>query len=182
MLTPAAGLVALRQLWRRPTASRQRQRSAGGNQSLALPCGRVPHSGLGDQLFAARLFWLLCGVVTLQMVAVIARRLGVNAARATLPTLSCYGFVYRNVVARGFALAQLLMLAGVTVLCAARRANRELDVGAGLLLGAATFTNYLAVFIGFDALSWWCAWLRCSSAPLAPIAGERNSAAAAWRP
>ena len=118
---------------------------------------------VGDGLFAARLFSVLCGVGALGLVAVIARRVGASAVMALLLTLGCYGFVYINVVARGFALAELLLLAGVAVLCAPRRPGRLLEVGAGMLLGAATFTNYLAVFVALGALSWWCAWPRLRS-------------------
>lgn len=118
---------------------------------------------VGDGLFAARLFSVLCGVGSLGLVAVIARRAGASAVMALLLTSGCYGFVYINVVARGFALAQLLLLAGVAVLCAPRRPGRRLEVAAGMLLGAATFTNYLAVFVALGALSWWCAWPRLGS-------------------
>ncbi len=126
---------------------------------------------VGDGLFAARLFSVLCGVGALGLVAVIARRVGASAVMALLLTLGCYGFVYINVVARGFALAQLLLLAGVAVLCAARRPGRVQGVAAGMLLGAATFTNYLAVFVALGALCWWCAWPRLR------LPGER----AFWR-
>jgi 4-amino-4-deoxy-L-arabinose transferase-like glycosyltransferase len=115
---------------------------------------------VGDGLFAARLFSVLCGVGALGLVAVIARRVGASAVMALLLTLGCYGFVYINVVARGFALAQLLLLAGVAMLSAARRPGRVQGVAAGMLLGAATFTNYLAVFVALGALCWWCAWPR----------------------
>jgi 4-amino-4-deoxy-L-arabinose transferase-like glycosyltransferase len=115
---------------------------------------------VGDGLFAARLFSVLCGIGALGLVAVIARRVGARVVMALLLTLGSYGFVYINVVARGFALAQLLLLAGVAVLCAARRPGRVQEVAAGMLLGAATFTNYLAVFVALGALCWWCAWPR----------------------
>jgi 4-amino-4-deoxy-L-arabinose transferase-like glycosyltransferase len=115
---------------------------------------------VGDGLFAARLFSVLCGVGALGLVVVVARRVGASAVMALLLTLGCYGFVYINVVARGFALAQLLLLAGVAVLSAARRPGRVQGVAAGMLLGAATFTNYLAVFVALGALCWWCAWPR----------------------
>jgi 4-amino-4-deoxy-L-arabinose transferase-like glycosyltransferase len=120
---------------------------------------------VGDGLFGARLLSVVCGVGALGLVAVIARRVGASAVMAPLLTLGCYGFVYINVVARGFALAQLLLLAGVAVLCAVRRPGRLLEIAAGLLLGAATFTNYLAVFVALGALSWWCAWPR----PRSPV-------------
>lgn len=126
---------------------------------------------VGDGLFAARLFSVVCGVGALGLVAVIARRVGASAVMALLLTLGCYGFVYINVVARGFALAELLLLAGAAVLCAASRPGRVLEAAAGMLLGAAAFTNYLAVFVALGALSWWCAWSRSCSP------GER----ALWR-
>jgi hypothetical protein len=48
----------------------------------------------------------------------------------------------------------LLSVAGVAVLLLAR-ARPRLALWAGLLLGAATFANYLAVFVGCTALVWW---------------------------
>ena len=109
---------------------------------------------VGGGLFAARLFSVLCGVATLAIVAAIARQAAVPVAAALLLTLGCYGFVYTSLVARGFALAQLLSVAGVAVLLLAQ-ARPRLALWAGLLLGAATFANYLAVFVGCAALAWW---------------------------
>jgi hypothetical protein len=77
----------------------------------------------------------------------------VPVATAMLLTLGCYGFVYTDVVARGFALAQLLNLSGVALLLLSRRSPRHAFCG-GLLLGAATFTNYLAAFGACAALLW----------------------------
>ena len=140
---------------------------------------------VGDGLFAARLFSVLCGVGALGLVAVIARRVGVNAVMAVLLTLGCYGFVYINVVARGFALAQLLLLAGVAVLSAPRRLGRVAELAGGMLLGAATCTNYLAVFVALGALFWWCAWPRLWS-PGGGVFWRRGMAAllgfAVWLP
>ncbi len=109
---------------------------------------------VGGGLFATRLFSVLCSVATLAIVAAIARRAAVPVAAAMLLTLGCYGFVYTGLVARGFALAQLLSVAGVAVLLLAQ-ARPRLALWAGLLLGAATFANYLAVFVGCAALAWW---------------------------
>ena len=107
----------------------------------------------GDSLFAARLASVLFSVVTLGMVAVIARSMGIPAAPAVLLTVGCYGFAYTGAIARGFALAQMLNVAGVALLAGAdRRAGRML--GAGMLFGAATFANYLAAFVGCAALLW----------------------------
>jgi 4-amino-4-deoxy-L-arabinose transferase-like glycosyltransferase len=106
---------------------------------------------VGDGLFAARLFSVLCGLATLGAVAGVAKTLRIPVAAAVLLTLGCYGFVYINVIARGFALAELLCVGGVAMLIAAREC-RWLALLGGLLLGAATFTNYLAVFVGCAAI------------------------------
>ena len=96
---------------------------------------------VGDSLFAARLASVLFSVVTLSLVAAIARSAGIPAVPAVLLTVGCYGFAYTGAIARGFALAQMLSVAGIAVLLGAeRRAGRMLT--AGTLLGAATFANY----------------------------------------
>ena len=107
----------------------------------------------GDSLFAARLASVLFSVVTLGMVAVIARSMGIPAAPAVLLTVGCYGFAYTGAIARGFALAQMLNVAGVALLAGAERRARRM-LGAGMLFGAATFANYLAAFVGCAALLW----------------------------
>jgi Dolichyl-phosphate-mannose-protein mannosyltransferase len=120
----------------------------------------------GDSLFAARLASVMFSVAALCMVAAIARLSGVPAVMAVLLTTGCYGFVYTGVIARGFALAQLLTLSGVAVLlCAERRASGRIALAAGILLGAATFSNYLAAFVGCAALLW-CARARNNPLPV----------------
>jgi hypothetical protein len=107
----------------------------------------------GDSLFAARMASVLFSVVTLGLVAAIAQSAGIAAVPAVLLTVGCYGFAYTGAIARGFALAQLLSVAGVALLLTEqRRAGRML--AAGILLGAATFANYLAVFVACAALLW----------------------------
>lgn len=102
----------------------------------------------GDGLFALRLLSVGCGLGALALVGSIAGRVGVPAAAAMLLTLGCYGFAYTAAVARGFALAQVLTLAGIA--CALgplpQRPSRR-GLLAGGLFGAATLTNYLAVFV-----------------------------------
>ena len=99
----------------------------------------------GDSLFAARMASVLFSIVTLSLVAAIARSGGIPVVPAVLLTVGCYGFAYTGAIARGFALAQMLSVAGIAVLLGAeRRASRML--AAGMLLGAATFAHYLAVF------------------------------------
>jgi uncharacterized membrane protein len=105
----------------------------------------------GDSLVAARLASVLFSVVTLGLVAAIARAAGIAAAPAMLLTVGCYGFAYTGAIARGFALAQMLSVAGVALLLTEqRRVGRML--AAGLLLGAATFANYLAAFVACATL------------------------------
>jgi hypothetical protein len=115
----------------------------------------------GKSLFVARLYSVLCGLGALAAVAGIARCSGIPAAAAMMITLGCYGFAYTCAIARGFALAQMLALSGVLLaLLAARQPpqRRTLcganSLTAGMLLGAASFTNYLASFVGAATLLW----------------------------
>ena len=78
----------------------------------------------GPGLFAARMLSVLCGLISLGLVGVIAARCRISPVVSMLVTLGCYGFVYTNVVARGFAAAEMLTLCGV-VLLVPRRIGRE---------------------------------------------------------
>ncbi len=110
---------------------------------------------VGDSLFAARLASVLFSLAALSLVAAIARLAGIPAVTAVLLTVGCYGFVYTGTIARGFALVQLLTLSGVALLLRAdRRASGSIALAAGALLGAATFSNYLAAFVAGAALLW----------------------------
>ena len=109
----------------------------------------------GPGLFRLRLLSVLLAVVSLAVVGGIALRAGVPPLPAMLLTLGCYGFSYTGVVARGFALADLLSLAGVWLLLGAERRGRALPaLAGGLLLGLGSFANYLAAFVGVAALLW----------------------------
>ena len=112
----------------------------------------VWREAFGPGLFAARLFSVLCGVVSLGLIGRIARQCGIRPAAAMLATLGCYGFVYTNAVARGFAPADMLTLTGVTLLLGRR------PVPAGAMLGAACGCNYLAVFVAAAAVASARAW------------------------
>jgi uncharacterized membrane protein len=107
----------------------------------------------GDSLFAARLASVLFSIVTLGSVAAIARCVGIPPVPAVLLTVGCYGFAYTGTIARGFAMAQMLSVAGVALLIIARPRPWS-SLAAGVLLGAATFANYLAAFIACAALFW----------------------------
>jgi hypothetical protein len=125
---------------------------------------------VGPGWLAARLLSVGFAVAALGALAWVARMAGVAAPAAVGLALFSYGFAYTGVVARGFALAQLLNVCGVGLVFAvghARDAPRNDAVralGAGVALGAAGFANYLAVFVGVAALAWlgvrrrWAAW------------------------
>jgi hypothetical protein len=114
----------------------------------------------GDTLLSLRLCSALFSLAALGIVGLIARRAGIPAALAMLLTLGCYAFVYTGTVARGFALAQLLALFGVFFAIPRIAAPTAPPTGdapsdetkparpviVGLLLGAASFANYLAGF------------------------------------
>ena len=119
---------------------------------------------VGPSLFAVRLLSALCGVAALALVGAIARRARVPPALAILLTVGCYGFAYTGAIARGFALPQALSLAGVWLALTAilplrsrpepARGGGALLFAAGVLLGAATLANYLAVFVAVAVLFW----------------------------
>jgi hypothetical protein len=98
----------------------------------------------GNGLFVARLFSVTLGLGALALTGVIARLARIPPVWAVLLTLGCYGFTYTSVVARGFALAQLLVLGGVAGLLLGRRFWHFALAGA--FLGAATMSNYLSAF------------------------------------
>jgi Dolichyl-phosphate-mannose-protein mannosyltransferase len=112
----------------------------------------------GPSLFAARMLSVLCGVVSIGLVGIIARSCAIRPAVAMLLTLGCYGFVYTNAIARGFAPAELLTLGGVTFLLGRR------PVLAGLCLGAACCCNYLAVFVAAAVVAITGAWTAIPAA------------------
>ena len=107
----------------------------------------------GPGLFAARMLSVLCGTVSIALVGIIANRRAIRPWVAMLLTLGCYGFVYTNAIARGFAMAEMLTLCGVVLLLGGRH------VLAGACLGAALCCNYLAVFVGGAVLLVADAWV-----------------------
>ena len=112
----------------------------------------------GPGLFAARMLSVLCGVVSIWLVGTIASRCAVRPALAMLFTLGSYGFVYTSVIARGFALAEMLILAGVALLLGRQR------LLAGVFFGAACCCNYLAVFVAAAVVVASGGWLAVVSA------------------
>ena len=121
---------------------------------------------VGSSLFETRLLSVLYSVVALVGVAQLARLCGIPPIASVLITIGCYGFAYTGSIARGFALAQLCIVWGtMLVLLASRRrpatgrasgasGNAAIALAGGLVLGLASFTNYLAAFAGAGALCW----------------------------
>lgn len=109
----------------------------------------------GNGLFVARLASVAFAMAALIAIGIIAWLTDIPAALAMALTLGCYGFAYTGSIARGFALAQMLTLSGVALLLVAdQHGRRDIALLAGLLFGAATFTNYLAAFVAIASLVW----------------------------
>lgn len=102
----------------------------------------------GEGLFATRLFSVACALAALALAGAVARVCGVKAVPTMALCLGCYAFTYTGAIARGFALAQMLNLLGVWLVLRGRPA------WAGVALGAASFSNYLAVFVAGAVLAW----------------------------
>jgi hypothetical protein len=119
-------------------------------------------NAFGPAWFTARLLSVLYATLALATLAALARQLKIAPATTIVICLLTYGFAYTAIVARGFALAQLLLLLGVSLTFQqpeARRAGKrsvthhQTPAIAGLCLGAATFTNYLTLFTALTALT-----------------------------
>jgi len=108
----------------------------------------------GSDLFVTRLLSVAFSLGALVAVAALARASALPAIPALLITLGCFGFVETGIVARGFALAQSLTLWGLLLTLRSAAGSPENAFCAGLLLGAATFTNYLAGFPAAAVLLW----------------------------
>jgi hypothetical protein len=110
---------------------------------------------LGGGLLVARLFSVMCVLAALVAVGQLGRQARIPPVTAVLLTLGCYGFTYTGAVARGFAFAQALSRWGAVAACwARRRASPKYAALSGLLLGAATATNYLTLFVAAAVLLW----------------------------
>ncbi len=111
--------------------------------------------GFGASWLAARALSVVVAVAALGVLARLAAMASVPVVPALLICLLSYGFAYTGIVARGFALAQLLNLVGVAATFYGVRKSATAAVFAGgVALGAAGFTNYLACFTGVAALLW----------------------------
>ena len=119
----------------------------------------------GPDLAATRMLSVGFSLGALACVAAIATEAGFPALTSLLLTLGCYGFVETGIVARGFAMAQCLLLLGLLLALRAARATGTTgapgawSLAAGLALGTACFTNYLAAFPAAAAALWF-GWQR----------------------
>jgi 4-amino-4-deoxy-L-arabinose transferase-like glycosyltransferase len=121
----------------------------------------------GSNLFTTRLLSVLCSLGALAFLGAIAIRGHYPLLATLLITLGSYGFIETGIIARGFAMAQCLMLAGLFLTLRGGLAESPriwLLLGAGLALGAASFTNYLAAFTAAAAFAW-LLWLWPRRAP-----------------
>ncbi|OYV35448.1 MAG: hypothetical protein B7Z81_08700 [Acidocella sp. 20-61-6] len=109
----------------------------------------------GPSWFAARLLSVGFSLAALGVLTWLAAMLEIPVFPALALTLLSYGFAYTGIVARDFALAQLLNLLGVALTVrAAQGKSRPRALASGLAFGAASFANYLAVFTCGAALLW----------------------------
>ncbi|MDE2514798.1 MAG: glycosyltransferase family 39 protein [Rhodospirillales bacterium] len=113
--------------------------------------------GLG--LLPIRLLSAIAAMLALSAIAAIACAADIAPALAVLLTAGCYAFAYTAFTARDFAVAEAFLLAGLlaalrTTMADTGRAAMPRAMLCGLLLGAACFTNYLAVFTAGTVLLW----------------------------
>ena len=112
---------------------------------------------LGPGWFTARLLSVVFSLGSLAVIAWLAEAAEIPVIPALSIALLSYGFAYTGIVARDFALAQFLNLLGFSLVFHAITTNRrQFSLAGGLALGAASFTNYLAVFTGCAMVFWLC--------------------------
>uniref|UniRef100_UPI0022EA4A4C hypothetical protein n=1 Tax=Falsiroseomonas oryzae TaxID=2766473 RepID=UPI0022EA4A4C len=109
----------------------------------------------GTSVEALRALSVLLALAAVAAFMAAASAAGFPPLAAGLGTALAYGFAYTGGVARGFALAHLLLGLGALgiVLAWRRRAAMPAALG-GLAAGAASFANYLAAFPAAAMLGW----------------------------
>ena len=121
----------------------------------------------GPSWFAARMLSVIFSIAALTALAWLATLAEIPAATTILIATLSYGFAYTGIVARGFALAQLLNILGMALSVKATKTQKPTYAfTAGLAFGAAGFSNDLAIFIGAATLF----WLSLGSEPESPRA------------
>jgi hypothetical protein len=130
----------------------------------------------GPAWFTARLLSVLFATASLALLAFIARAEKIPTIPTILICLLSYGFAYTGIVARGFALAQLLNLLGLALTLSTRHPSGAFPTAlraagtfrhfarasghprlsyflSGLAFSLASFTNYLAIFTALGTLA-----------------------------
>jgi hypothetical protein len=113
----------------------------------------------GPNLIVSRMLSVGFSLGALGCVAGIAGEAGFPVLTSLLLTLGCYGFVATGIEARGFAMTQCLLLLGLLLTLRTARIPGAWSFAAGIALGAACFTNYLAAFPAAAAALWF-GWRR----------------------
>jgi hypothetical protein len=109
----------------------------------------------GPSWFAARMLSVLFSMAALAALAWLSMLAKIPVPNTLLIASLSYGFVYTGIVARGFALAQLLNILGMALTLKGDATRKwGLAFAGGLAFGAAGFTNYLAIFIGLATVFW----------------------------
>ncbi len=111
----------------------------------------------GPALLPTRMLSVGFSLGALAAVAAIAAEARFPVTTSLALTLGCYGFVETGIVARGYAMAQCLLMVGLLLTLKAappHAASRFRLFSAGLALGAACFANYLAAFPAAAAVLW----------------------------
>jgi hypothetical protein len=133
----------------------------------------------GPAWFTSRLLSILFSLATLVSLARLAKLTKTPVIPTILITLLAYGYAYTSTITRGFALAQLLTTLGLTLAVQAAQPRHTDNAKpviptkagifflAGILFGAATFTNYLTLFTPLAALLWLVIRRHCAEARLA---------------
>jgi hypothetical protein len=109
----------------------------------------------GTSIGALRALSVACALGAVAAFMAAGAAAGLPPLAIGLGTALAYGFAYTGGVARGFALAHLLLgLAALGMVLAWRRRGAGLAAAGGLAAGLASFANYLAAFPGSALVAW----------------------------
>ncbi|WP_368417357.1 hypothetical protein [Falsiroseomonas sp.] len=131
----------------------------------------------GSSVEALRALSVLLALGAVAAFMAAARVAGLPPVATGLATALAYGFAYTGGVARGFALAHLLLgLGALGILLAWRRQRGWEAFWGGLAAGGASFANYLAAFPAAALVGWllvapmpWARRLRLAAAAALPF-------------
>jgi hypothetical protein len=137
------------------SAIAQNLRTGDVHPPLYFWCLNLWRHIFGPSWFTARLLSVVLSLATLATLSQAARIAGIPVIPTLLITLLAYAFPYTSILARNFALAQLLNTLALTLaLASLKTGDRRLTAASGLVFSAATFTNYLSIFTPLAILLW----------------------------